>query len=105
MAACRENIRKAHKRNEELREDPAWRASLAQKISRAKLEASAGPLPGLRKERMARGLTRAELGDMAGLSASSIGLYERSRGGASREALARISRVLDVPEEKLTEES
>ena len=101
LEASRANMTKARGALEAQMRDPAWRVRFARRVSEARLRGSAGLLSGLRGERLRVGLSQQELGARAGLSASSISLYEGMRGGASPAALAALTAALAVPEERL----
>ncbi len=55
----------------------------------------------LRKRRQEKKLTQRALGDLVGLSASAVGMYESSRRLPDVDTLYRISAVLGIPADRL----
>lgn len=56
----------------------------------------------IRALRKQRGLTQAQLGGLCGVTAASIGSYEKGSTVPKRRVLDRLARALDVPPDRLT---
>lgn len=95
------NLAKGRERAARLREDPEWREWFGGRVSEARLRSSSRPLRGLRRERVARGLSQKELAERAGLSGSAVSFYERLRGGATEPSLEALAGVLGVDRSRL----
>lgn len=95
------NLAKGRERAARLREDPEWREWFGGRVSEARLRSSSGPLRGLRRERVARGLSQKELAERAGLSGSAVSFYERLQGGASEPSLDALAGALGVDRSRL----
>ena len=55
----------------------------------------------LRQKRLEKKMTQQALGDLVGLSASAVGMYETSRRLPDVDTLYRISAVLGIPADRL----
>ena len=55
----------------------------------------------LRRRRLEKKMTQRALGDLVGLSASAVGMYESSRRLPDVDTLYRISAVLGIPADRL----
>ncbi len=56
----------------------------------------------IKRIRKLRGITQEELGEMAGMSDSTIRSYEKGRNALKNEALVKMAEVLDVAPEALS---
>lgn len=82
----------------ELETDPQWTDSLTRaRQSLAATDIVAARLGGLSGLRLAKGLSQAQLANLAGTSQSHIARIERNRADPQLGTLRRIAKALDLP--------